>query len=137
MHGYKRTAWLWMATAIAALAFVAYAAEQPKSEPKTEKKAEAVAMEGTLACAMCSLSMPDMACTKECCQTCTKTGSPAVLKDAKGQLYLLLPSEHGKELLTDEVKGLFQEQVVVKGKLVENGGLRGILAESITKAPAK
>jgi len=128
---------MWMATAIVALALVAYAAEQPKSEPKPEQKSEAVTMEGTLACAMCSLAMPDEKCTKECCQVCAKSGGPAVLKDAKGQLYLLLPAEHGKELLTDEVKGLFQEQVVIKGKLVENGGLRAILAESITKAPAK
>jgi hypothetical protein len=96
-------------------------------------KGEEVTITGKLVCAFCNL--PAMGkCGKECCQNCTKAGSPAIIEDSKGNLYILLPGEHEKQLWTPEHLNLFTENVTVKGLMVKRGGLQGIYVKEMKKA---
>jgi hypothetical protein len=96
-------------------------------------KGKEVTITGKLVCAFCNL--PAMGkCSKECCQGCIKAGSPALLQDAKGNLYILLPGEHEKQLWTPEHLDLFTENVTVKGLLVKRGGVQGIYVKGMEKA---
>jgi hypothetical protein len=96
-------------------------------------KGKEVTITGKLVCAFCNLAAPGK-CTKECCQNCIKSGSPALLEDAKGNLYVLLPGEHEKQLWTPERMNLFTEKVTVKGMMVKRGGVQGIYVKEMEKA---
>lgn len=92
-----------------------------------------VAITGKISCTFCNLPAKGN-CTKECCQACIASGDPVLLSDAKGSLYILLSGDKEKPLMTEERKGLLQETVVVKGKLVKRGGVQGIYVKSMEKA---
>jgi len=96
-------------------------------------KGEEVTVTGKLSCAFCNLPAPGK-CSKECCQNCIKAGSPALLDDGKGNVYVLLPGEHEKQLWTPEHMNLFTEMVTVKGMLVKRGGIQGIYVKGMEKA---
>lgn len=96
-------------------------------------KGEEVTITGKMVCAFCNL--PAMGkCSKECCQKCIKAGSPAILQDSKGNLYILLPGEHEKQLWTPEHLNLFTENVTIKGMMMKRGGIQGIYVKEMKKA---
>lgn len=96
-------------------------------------KGKEVTITGKMTCTFCNL--PAMGkCSKECCQNCIKSGDPALLQDAKGNLYLLLSGEHEKPLMTPDRMALLTENVAVSGLLVKRGGLQGIYVKKMEKA---
>ena len=96
-------------------------------------KGQEVTITGKVICAFCNLPAPGK-CSKECCQACVKSGSPALLEDAQGNLYILLSGEHEKPVMTPEKMDLMTEKVTVKGILVKRGGLQGIYVKGMEKA---
>ena len=96
-------------------------------------KGQEVTITGKVVCAFCNLPAPGK-CSKECCQACVKSGSPALLEDAQGNLYILLSGEHEKPVMTPEKMDLMTEKVTVKGILVKRGGLQGIYVKGMEKA---
>ena len=92
-----------------------------------------VTMTGMLTCTFCNLPGAGK-CSKECCQACIKSGDPALLTDAKGDLYILLTGEHEKPLMTPEKMAMVTEKVTVTGILVKRGGLQGIYVKKMEKA---
>jgi hypothetical protein len=96
-------------------------------------KGQEVTITGKMICAFCNLPAPGK-CSKDCCQACVKSGSPAMLEDAQGNLYMLLSGEHEKTLMTPENMNLMTEKITVKGLLVKRGGLQGIYVKGLEKA---
>ena len=96
-------------------------------------KGQEVTITGKVICAFCNLPAPGK-CSKECCQACSKSGSPALLEDAQGNLYILLSGEHEKPVMTPEKMDLMTEKATVKGILVKRGGLQGIYVKGMEKA---
>ncbi len=96
-------------------------------------KGQEVTITGKVVCAFCNLPAPGK-CSKECCQACVKSGSPALLEDAQGNLYILLSGEHEKPVMTPEKMDLMTEKVTVKGILVKRGGLQGIYVKGMEQA---
>ena len=84
---------------------------------------------GRLSCAYCSFKTGT--CTRESCQANVKHGTPVVLTDMTGSLYVLISGEKEKPLMTAERKGLLKEQVTVHGRLVKRGGMQGIYVKTM------
>ena len=93
-----------------------------------------VTITGKMTCTFCSLPAPGK-CSIECCQDCIKAGDPVLLTDAKGDLYILLTSEHEKPLMTPDRMKLLVGNVKVEGMLVKRGGIQGIYVKKMEKAP--
>jgi hypothetical protein len=93
-------------------------------------KGEEVTVTGKLTCTFCNLPAAGK-CSKECCQNCYKSGDPALLEDANGNLYILLSGEHEKPLMNPERMNLFTEKVTVKGMLMKRGGVQGIYVKEM------
>jgi len=96
-------------------------------------KGEEVTITGKLTCTFCNLPAPGK-CSKECCQACLKSGDPALMEDAKGNLYILISGEHEKPLMTPDRMDLMTEKVTVKGMLIKRGGLQAIYVKGMEKA---
>ena len=122
----KRT---WLVSLTMAALIAAMAVRMIAAEKGTECK-----MTGMLICAYCNLADPEHKCSKECCQKCIEAGSPVVLKDDKGQLFLCVGAEKEKKFVTPEVFAMLGGKVKVEGMLVKNGGLQGIYVNKIEKA---
>lgn len=97
-------------------------------------KGQEVTMTGVLNCTFCNLPGPGGMCSKECCQACIKMGDPALLQDAKGNLYILISGEKEKPLMTAERMNFVTEKVTVSGMLVKRGGLQAIYVKKMDKA---
>lgn len=91
-----------------------------------------VEITGKAGCAYCGFSAG--ACTRGSCRQNVTHGTPVVLTDATGNRYMLIGGKKEKLLLTDERKGLLQETITVRGKLVKRGGIQGIFVKSMEKA---
>jgi hypothetical protein len=63
---------------------------------------------------------------RKCALMCTRKGVPMSVLDAKGDLYLLLPS-HSNEKVYEQAKEWAADQVEVTGTLVTQGGLKAIV----------
>lgn len=98
------------------------------------KKGTEVTVSGTLSCASCKIAGHE--CPKGCCETCVKSGDPALLQDAKGDLFLMLSGDMGKSAMTPDRMSMLGEKVTVKGMLVKEHGLQGIYVAKMDKMAA-
>ncbi len=96
-------------------------------------KGEEVTITGVMSCTFCNLPGGGK-CTKECCQSCIKSGDPVLLTDAKGSLYILLTGEQMKPLMTPERMDLLESKVTVTGIMVKRDGIQGIYVKKMEKA---
>jgi hypothetical protein len=121
--------------------YFAFAAEQEKA--KTEKAPEKAAysgkqvtMTGNMSCTFCKLAHPNMTCKPDCCIGCVKSGDPAMLTDADGNMYLLISGEKEVPLMNPERMKMLGGQVTVKGMLVKGKGIQAIYVDSMEKFEA-
>jgi hypothetical protein len=126
-----------VALAIVALMMAPVARAEEKAPACPVAKAEKVTLTGKLSCTFCTLAHPEKACKKECCVACVKAGDPPSLKDAEGNVYLLLSGEKAMPLMTAEKMELMGKQVTVTGMKVACKGLQAIYVESMVKAEDK
>jgi hypothetical protein len=99
-----------------------------------EKAAAKVSVAGKLSCTFCILAHPGKASTKECCIACIKSGDPAALTDAEGNVYTLISGQPGEQLITAERMEWIGEQIAIQGMLVRANGVQAIYVDSIQKA---
>lgn len=72
---------------------------------------------------------------KDCAVMCVKGGAPVGLLAADGKVYLAL-EDHNTPAPYQALRGMAAEQVIVKGTVVDRGGVRGIIVKSAEKAKA-
>ena len=123
-----------MAVVLAVALTVTMAMPQDKPEPI---KGEKVGLSGMLSCAFCTFAHSDKTCKKGCCTECIKAGDPPLLKDAEGNMYILLTNEIKKPLMTPDRMEMTGEKVMVKGMMVKGKGIQAIFVDSMEKAQAK
>jgi hypothetical protein len=98
------------------------------------KNGQEVTVTGHLSCAYCKLAAgPVHKCSPECCQACIKGGDSTLLQHEKS-IYLLLPKEKDKPLMTPERIAFAGGEVTVKGIMVKTGGMKAIYVEKMDKA---
>jgi hypothetical protein len=96
-------------------------------------KGKEVTLTGRLSCTFCTFAHSGKQCNKGCCMECIKAGDPPLLKDEKGNMYILLGNEIKKPLMTPERMEMAGEEVTIKGLLVKGKGVQAIFVESIAK----
>ena len=116
---------------------VSMAVQPAKTEKPEPIKGEKVTLTGQLSCTFCTLAHPDKPCNKGCCSECIKGGDPALLKDAEGNMYILLSGEIKKALMTPERMEMAGGKVTVKGILVKGKGVQAVFVDTMEKAEAK
>ena len=83
-----------------------------------------------LACYMVHPQSGQGASHKKCAEMCAKKGMPLGLLTDDKQVYLLL-EDHENEKPFAEVKAKAGEKVTVQGDKVAQGGLQGLVVESV------
>jgi hypothetical protein len=83
-----------------------------------------------LACYMVHPQSGQGASHKKCAQMCAKKGMPLGLLTDDKQVYLLL-EDHENEKPFADVKAKAGEKVTVEGDKVSQGGLQGLVVESV------
>ena len=117
--------------AMTIFATVAFAHEHDEKGEKAEGKTITVKGE-----------VVDVACYTEhgakgekheaCAEDCIKTGQPAGIVDAKGNLYIVLGKNH--KAPAEVVKGVIAKQVTATGELIENGGSKFLVVSKIEES---
>ncbi len=96
---------------------------------------EQITVRGELMDTACYLAHPDTGQGEDhrkCASMCVKKGVPMSVLDGEGDLYLLLP-DHANESVYEQVKEWAADQVEITGRLVNQGGLKGIVVEKSSK----
>jgi len=100
------------------------------------KKEPAVSMSGEIVDLSCYLTHGGKGKGhKKCAKACLlEKKASAGLLTAKGELFLLLPGSHDDDKSMGAVAEMAGEQALIKGRKVNNGGLKAILVDTVDKA---
>jgi len=94
-----------------------------------------VTVTGELVDMACYMSHPETArgeSHRGCAQGCLTKGLPMSVLTSGGDLYLLLP-DHDNEKVYEQARDWAADQVEVKGRLVNQGGIRAIIVADSKK----
>jgi len=98
---------------------------------KAQPKGERATIKGEVVDLWCYLEGGDRGAAKKACATaCAKAGNPIGLVDAKGNVYMtssLKDDTPSRDLFLNKMN----EEVIVTGTVVRNGGVQMIYVESV------
>jgi len=104
-------------------------------ESKTGKKSSDVSVVGEVVDSRCYISMGARGEDhKQCAIDCANGGIPlAVVEDKTGTVYFIADAKNQMKGANDMLVEHAAERVTVKGKLVEKGGAKMIIAQSVER----
>jgi hypothetical protein len=78
----------------------------------------------------------DKPISRECAESCAKSGSPLVILADDGTVYLPISSEMPATGQNQRLMRFAGQKVVVKGKVFERGGSHAVIIEDVGQVPA-
>jgi hypothetical protein len=112
-------------------------AQEKESKPERKDKPKEVTVTGRIVDLECYMKMGDNGFSEDhhnCAEACAKGGIPlALLEEKTKDLYNLANDGMSMKSPTEKLMPYLDEQVSIKGKLVERGGAKLLVISSIEK----